>query len=92
MDKTLTENKHYSLILNDGENLALDGVSELISFGDTQIALDGTFGTLTILGEGLHMGNLDVENGKVKVSGRITSLDFGERENAKESLLSRLFG
>ena len=91
----MAENKHM-LLLEDRSVLHISGVSEVAGFDDERIDFVGSFGGLTILGQGLKISALDLDTGKVSVSGRTDALCYGEsREDRKmrvkgKKALSRL--
>ncbi|MBQ1501504.1 MAG: sporulation protein [Firmicutes bacterium] len=73
----MAENKHM-LLLEDRSVLHISGVSEVAGFDDERIDFVGSFGGLTILGQGLKISALDLDTGKVSVSGRTDALCYGE--------------
>jgi sporulation protein YabP len=87
------EEKKSTLNLENRKKLTLNGVVEVVSFNEEQIALNTSLGTLNIKGSGLKMNKLDVQNGDVVIIGTINSCVYTNSENKKEkqSLLSRLF-
>ena len=49
-------------------------------------------GTLIVTGEELHIGQLSLDGGELKVDGRIDSLSYEEPAAARGGLLRRLLG
>ena len=64
------------LLLEERSQLALTGVKAVDSFDEQLIALDSELGGVEISGEGLQIGSLDLDQGRVEVSGRIDSVAF----------------
>ena len=87
------EEKKSNLILENRKRLALTGVVEVISFNESGIMLNTSFGSMTIKGEGLRMNKLDVQNGEVMIVGTINACIYSGAEIKKdnESILKKLF-
>lgn len=66
----------HKLTLQQREALSMTGVTEVVSFDDTAIALKTHLGDLTVLGEGLQLKTLSLEGGQVAVTGHISSLVY----------------
>ncbi|MBQ1343368.1 MAG: sporulation protein YabP [Firmicutes bacterium] len=64
------------LLLEERRLLSLTGVKAVESFDEQLIQLDSELGGVEISGEGLQIGALDLEQGRVEVSGRIDGLSF----------------
>lgn len=68
----------HKLILDGRESLTMTGVTEVIGFDDGSVVCKTHLGTLTVLGSGLTLKTLSVEDGNVAVSGHISSLVYEE--------------
>ncbi len=79
----------HKLSLNGRKNLTLTGVSEVISFDDTTVALKTGMGLLTVHGQGLQLKNLSLDGGQVAVDGTVSALIYEEAKPAGG--LRRLF-
>ena len=64
------------LMLEDRRQLALSGITAVDSFDEQLIQLNSELGGIEICGEGLTIGALDLEQGRVEVSGRIDGVAF----------------
>lgn len=64
------------LLLEGRSELALTGVKAVDSFDEQLIQLDSELGGVAISGEGLQIGALDLDQGRVEVSGRIDAVAF----------------
>jgi sporulation protein YabP len=71
----------HQLILTNRGQLALEGVNNLGSYDQEQIILETSSGVLEVKGEGLHIQQLNLDQGKVIVDGDIFSLVYTD-ENA----------
>lgn len=71
------------IILSDRKHLILEGVEYVGNFDDREIALDTNMGFLTLRGEGLHITQLSLEEGRLVVEGTVSSLEFIENRSAR---------
>jgi sporulation protein YabP len=80
-------------VLRNRERLALDGVSEVLSFDETTVVLRTLLGTLTVEGEGLRVTKLLLDCGEVNIEGKIAALFYEERtERSRGGLFRKLGG
>ena len=87
----MEENKG-ALSLEDRKLLRLTGITEVLTFRETEAEFSSCVGTLQITGEGMHMEKLDLETGDVVLTGLISSLYYPEDAQAeRKGLISRLF-
>lgn len=73
----------YQISLMNRETLQANGVLEVESFDEQQIIAESKLGMLIIKGEGMHIVNLNLEEGKLCIEGRINSFQYVENKNAK---------
>ena len=83
--------KAHSLNMENREKLSLSGVEDVNGFDENVVLLRTALGMLTVQGEGLHIGRIDLESGQLELSGKIQELSYDETSPGK-SLWSRLFG
>ena len=81
----------HRLSLEGRNKLAMTGVTDVMSFDETAAVLETSRGTLIIRGNSLHVEQLNLEAGEVKVSGEVDSLVYEESRASQGSFLSRLF-
>ena len=82
----------HKLTMENRAQLSLSGVEDVESFDAHEIVLRTTGGGLTVTGENLAIGHLDVEAGNVEVRGRISELRYDEQEpSGGHGLWARLF-
>lgn len=79
------------LTLTDREHLLVTGVNKIVSFDEKHFELDTALGDLRIIGKGLIMEKLDVENQTLSISGLITNIDYEAIRNKKENFFNKLF-
>lgn len=88
------ENNKSSLTLENRKKMTLNGVSEILSFNEEQILLITVLGNMDIRGEELKMTKLDVQNGDVVITGRISYVVYTTNEKKsknKDGILSKIF-
>ncbi len=86
-----TAPKNHSMSMENREKLSLSGVEDVSGFDENLVVLRTSLGDLTIRGEALHIGRIDLESGNLELSGKIQELSYDERL-PRQSLWSRLFG
>lgn len=83
---------HHNLIMEDRSNMTLSGVTDVDCFDERVINLYTQLGELTIKGRNLHIDNVSVETGDMRITGDIWSLQYGDRDRRGPiSLLGKLF-
>ncbi len=93
MTQRETENqKKHTLVIGARESAEIGGVCEVESFDEQAVVLKTDCGELTLEGEGLHVGTLDIARGIVAVSGQINALYYSNGAPQRRGLRSRLFG
>ncbi len=75
--------KNSELILNQREHLKVGAVECVEEFDEKKIILRTFLGDLEILGSGLSVMALDLENGTVEVEGHINSLKYQDGKGDK---------
>lgn len=84
----------YQLTLTNRELFEATGIIEVDSFDEHQIAASSHLGPLVIKGEGLHIIQLNLENGLLVLEGEVSSIQYvqGKKFKAKgNGLMERLF-
>ena len=70
------------LVIERREKAVVTGVENVESFDEEQVALHTSGGRLLIAGSGLHVESLQLEQGRLVVTGRIDSAAYGEIRRA----------
>jgi sporulation protein YabP len=81
----------HRLTLEGRGKLGVTGVTDVLSFDETAAVLETSRGTLIVRGSGLHVEQLNLEAGEVRVSGQVDSLTYEENARTQGSFLARLF-
>lgn len=89
-DTALAVNHRVSL--EGRSRLAVTGVMDVMSFDEAVAVLETSRGALIVRGSGLHVEQLDLGSGDVKLSGQVDSMVYEETARTQGSFLSRLFG
>lgn len=81
------------LTLVNREKLTLDGVTNVGSYDPTELLLETENGVLLIRGENLHLTQLNLDQGKIGLTGVINSLTYSNETLAQKSkgLLGKIF-
>ena len=66
----------HGLTLNERNKLTLTGVTEVLRFDESAVALSTALGELTVYGQQLQLKNLSLEGGQVAVEGQIAALVY----------------
>ncbi len=72
-----------SLTLEDRQQLHITGISNVDSFDESRIELSGVLGAIDISGEGLKIAALDLDKGRIAVSGQVTAIIYGPDREAR---------
>ena len=90
MDNNLqNESKKHNVILNNGRELFIEGVNEVLNFDETLISLITPLGELSIEGNELRITKYIMQSGEMCVLGKISALIYSE---TKVEGKKRLFG
>jgi len=82
----------HTVTLEEREHLCVSGVEEVESFDENTIVMDTVAGALVVRGSGLHIEQLSLDGGQLRVEGQVESLTYEEDAGGRGGLLSRLFG
>lgn len=87
-----SEERAHSLVLEARCGAVIEGVLEVHSFDEEAVVLKTSCGELTLEGEGLHVGALDIDRGHVRVDGRVNAVYYSDATPIRRGLRGRLFG
>ena len=79
----------HSLELTERKKAVIRGVQAVDSFNEQMVTLDTSEGALTLLGSGLHVSHLNLEDGQLLVEGDIAALEY-DTARPRGSWLSRI--
>lgn len=86
-----TNQKPHTLTLEGRSRIRLTGVDAVCCFNDREIVLETSEGEIALLGEGLHMEQLNLEAGELDVTGEIAGVEYNGpvRKKEKRALFAR---
>lgn len=91
----MTENKmkfrNQNVIIEDREKMTVTGVEQVESFNDNTIILTTIKGGMTIKGENLNISKLNLEDGSVKIEGKINGVTYTARDMTTKNIMGKLF-
>ena len=90
-EKTVGEQKKHALSLTARKRAEIFGVTEVESFDEYSVILVTDCGEMTVEGNGLRVGTLDIARGVVEVQGEIGSISYGDAAPQKRGLRARFF-
>ena len=92
MEKEPTQSKmpfrKHTLMLEGRTRAKLAGVTAVSCFNDQEVVLETSEGEVALMGEGLHIEQLNLEDGQLGVTGEIAAI-LGRSPNTVRSQLSR---
>ena len=88
-----SEETTHHILLENRNRLAVSGVEEVESFDESAIVMGTSKGVLVVRGEQLHIEQLSLDGGALKVEGYVDSITYEEERTARGGgLLARLLG
>lgn len=83
---------NHRLVVDRRKQVEIDGVEDVLAFDEQEVVLETTEGMLVIVGQELHVNQLNLTSGKVQLTGSIESVNYTEDEGLnKGSFLGKLF-
>ncbi len=81
----------HHILLENRDRLAVSGVEEVERFDENEVVLATALGALIIRGENLHIEQLSLDGGELKVEGAVDSMTY-EAPQERRGFWSRLLG
>lgn len=69
----------HNVIINDRENIKINGVLDVISFDEEMVVAETEMGIMILKGINFHVNKLDLNNGDLAIDGEIHSLLYEEK-------------
>lgn len=79
-----------TLVLKDRKILEIDGVRNVLAFGEDYLDVNTDMGVISIEGESLKIEELLQQNGKILVSGEIDGIYY-KKDKQTKSLFAKAF-
>ena len=84
MEQRTDMKRAHALSLEGRERARLSGVTAVICFHDQEVVLETSEGEVALLGEGLHIEQLNLDDGRLDVTGEISGIEYSEIAHKKE--------
>jgi len=81
----------HSLTITNRAGMTLTGVTDVPSFCEQTIVAETANGDLTIMGDGLHIARLNLNEGLVSIEGTINALEYSFPRQKTKGVLGRLW-
>lgn len=96
-NREAVSNTNHSLSAGNRESITVTGVSDVVSFDESNVRLVTVCGILNLEGEGLRIHILNLKEGTVAVTGRLNGVlyedpDMSGTEPARKPRSRRFFG
>ena len=82
----------HHVILEGRERLSVSGVEEVERFDEEAVVMETSQGTLIVSGQGLHIEQLSLDGGELRVEGTIDALSYEDGRRERGGFFSRLLG
>ena len=79
----MEENYRQRLMLIDRKSLEITGISSVDSYDSDRIELSTVVGGITISGQDLAISDLNLEVGRIGISGMIMAMIYGKNKDEK---------
>lgn len=77
------ERKSHIVNIENREKMSFTGINDVPSFNEDDIVLCTDYGEISLKGSNLKIESLDLDTGKVDVSGRITAIIYNDKQAFK---------
>lgn len=88
----MSEQVNHRVSVQERKQLTMEGVQHVDSFNESEITLQTNMGMVILKGDGLHITQLNLENGSIEAEGYFTSLSYVENKvkSRGKNLLGRI--
>ena len=80
-----------NIIIENRIKTSISGVTDVVSFSESEIVLDTEAGGLVLRGEDFRINKLSVEVGEVTIDGKLNNFSYEETKKEKVGMMSRIF-
>jgi len=80
-----------NIIIENRMKTNVSGVTDVVSFSETEVVLDTALGGLVLIGEDFRVNKLNVEIGEFTVEGKLNSFSYEVAKAPKESVFKKMF-
>ena len=79
----------HTLTLEGRTRAKLTGVMAVSCFNEQEVVLQTSEGELALMGEGLHIEQLSLENGRLDVTGEIAAIEYSAPSRKRRGLFGK---
>ena len=90
-NERLQSDSGHCVTLEDRERLRVSGVEEVESFDESAVVMVTGKGTLVVRGSQLHIEQLSLDGGELRVEGFVESLTYEDDGGERGGFFARLF-
>lgn len=91
----MTENKirfrNQNIIIEDRERMTVTGVEQVGSYNESTIILTTIKGGINIKGDNLNISKLNLDDGSVKIEGKINGVIYTAKDATPRNIMGKLF-
>ena len=84
MENTMNVQRPHTLQLEGRERARLAGVTAVSCFNEQEVVLETSAGEIALVGENLHIEQLNLEDGQLDVTGEIAAIEYSDLAVKKE--------
>ena len=84
--------KNQNIFIEDRNRITITGVEQVESFNENTIILITVRGGMTIKGEGLSVGKLNLDEGNLKIDGIVNGIFYNDKDSSKKgNIIGKIF-
>ena len=76
--------REHTLTMEGRERARLAGVTAVSCFNDQEVVLETSAGEVALVGERLHIEQLNLDDGRLDVTGEITAIEYSDLTPKRE--------
>ena len=80
-----------NIIIENRIKTSISGVTDVVSFSESEIVLDTESGGLVLHGEDFRINKLSVEIGEITIDGKLNNFSYETAKKEKVGMLTRIF-
>jgi len=79
----------HVITIEERRRMVLSGVSDVESFNESEVCVVTEFGRLSVMGQGLHIIKLNLDEGQVIVEGLLEAMEYDDPAPKSRGLFGR---
>lgn len=83
--------KNQNILIEDRNRVTITGVEQVESFNDNTIILITIKGGMTVKGENLNVGKLNLDEGNIKIDGIINGIIYNDKDVQRGNIIGKIF-